>query len=309
MAYVQFFSICLIWGASFLLMKKAHVAFGPLTIGAGRALSGAAVLLALWYLWQRGGARRWPLGKAHLLPLLVPALVGFVYPYAMQPHLVGKHQDSAYFGMMVALVPLATIVVSVPVLRTWPRWRELAGVLIGLACMVMLAGDGRVRGVPWFDFVFAVSVPMAYAVSNTCIKRWFHDVSPLALTCSGLGLAGLVLLPIGAATEPIKTTAAIELTWATGALGVLGVLGTGLAMFMFYRLIQSEGPLFAGMVTYLVPLGALGWGWLDGERVTAAQLVAIVGIFVGVALVQWPQRSATPAVNPVTARTRPDDEG
>ena len=65
------------------------------------------------------------------------------------------------------------------------------------------------------------------------------------------------------------------------------MLGTGLAISMFYRLIRDHGPLFAGMVTYLVPVGAVMWGWADAERVTATQLVALAGVFISVAVVQY----------------------
>jgi drug/metabolite transporter (DMT)-like permease len=61
-------------------------------------------------------------------------------------------------------------------------------------------------------------------------------------------------------------------------------------MFMFYRLIQARGPLFAGMVTYLIPIGAVAWGWADGEPVSTRQLVALAVILAAVALVQWPER-------------------
>ena len=36
-------------------------------------------------------------------------------------------------------------------------------------------------------------------------------------------------------------------------IAFLGIIGSGLAMWMFYKLIQLRGPLFAGMVTYVVP--------------------------------------------------------
>ncbi len=60
MAYVQFLAICLIWGGSFLLMKKAYLAFGPVTIAAWRVLGGAAILALIWLVVrraQRGGGR------------------------------------------------------------------------------------------------------------------------------------------------------------------------------------------------------------------------------------------------------------
>jgi drug/metabolite transporter (DMT)-like permease len=73
---------------------------------------------------------------------------------------------------------------------------------------------------------------------------------------------------------------------ALGALATLGVLGTGVAVLLFIHLVVKEGPLFAGMVTYVVPTLALVWGAVDGEPVTARQVAAIVGILAMVALVQ-----------------------
>jgi len=69
---------------------------------------------------------------------------------------------------------------------------------------------------------------------------------------------------------------------------LLGMVGTGVATVLFYRLIQERGPLFAGMVTYVVPAEALLWGAMDGETVTRWQIVALGVIFLSVALVQWP---------------------
>ena len=59
---------------------------------------------------------------------------------------------------------------------------------------------------------------------------------------------------------------------------------------MIVKLVQSHGPLFAGMVTYVVPVVALVWGLLDKEQITTRQVVAITGILAMVALVQAPTR-------------------
>ena len=290
MLYVQFLIVCLIWGGSFILMKKAYVAFSPVAIGSLRAALGAATLLVLWAVVRR--SRAWPIGKARFAALCVPAAVGFAYPYIMQPYLIGRHQESAYFGMMVALVPLITIIVSVPMLGIWPRRRELAGVLLGLGCLAVLGYEGEARGMSIGHVLLAATVPLAYAISNTFIKQRLHDVPPMALTAAALGLGAMIMLPANAAAAPLRSAAGADALIAAAAVVVLGVVGSGLAMYMFYRLIQLRGPLFAGMVTYLVPLGALTLGWLDGEAVTAGQLAAMLGIFLSVALVQWPMRAA-----------------
>src|SRR6185503_12633053 len=77
-----------------------------------------------------------------------------------------------------------------------------------------------------------------------------------------------------------------DLAMAIGALAVLGIVGTGVAVLLFIHLVVKEGPLFAGMVTYVVPTLALVWGAVDGEAITARQLVAIGGVLAMVAIVQ-----------------------
>ncbi len=312
MAYVLFAAVCVIWGSSFILMKMAGPVFGAMTIGAGRSLGGAAALAAVWWVMAQGrrgadrgeargmrrassgpawrGIRRGAPGLARRgwWKLGVPVFIGMAYPWAMQPYLIHKHSNSAFFGMMVGLVPLLTIAASVPMLAVYPKPRQAVGVLLGFGCMGLLIGVGREIGVPWYDVLLSASVPACYALSNTYIKRSLSQVEPIKLTTLALSGAGVVLLPLGMLTEPVTWTDATTGWWAVAALGVLGVVGTGLAMVMFYGLVQRLGPLFAGMVSYLVPMGALLWGGADNEPITASQVVALAGILAGVALVQWP---------------------
>ena len=78
-----------------------------------------------------------------------------------------------------------------------------------------------------------------------------------------------------------------DVRYAVAALALLGIVGTGLTTFVFNKLIQDHGPLFAGMAMNLVPLGAVLLGWLDAEQVTWPQLAALVGIVAMVTLVQF----------------------
>jgi drug/metabolite transporter (DMT)-like permease len=178
-----------------------------------------------------------------------------------------------------------TLLVSAPMLGVYPSRRQLVGVLGGLACMALLFGDALARHVPPGDLALAASVPLCYAVTNVYIRQRLADLSALALSIAGLVLTALMLLPLGLLVEPARLEG--DVSQAVACVAVLGVLGTGLGTYLFNRLIQEQGPLFAGMTTYLVPVGAVVWGWLDDEQVTLMQLGALVGIFSMVALVQF----------------------
>ncbi len=64
-------------------------------------------------------------------------------------------------------------------------------------------------------------------------------------------------------------------------MSLLSVFGTGLAMMMNYRLLKVSTPLFASTVTLLMPIVAIIWGILDGEKLTILQFVGASIIIAG----------------------------
>ncbi len=286
MPYLMFLLVCAIWGASFILMKKASLVFRPISIGVWRVAGGAAVLIAIAY-WQR---REWRVDRAHFWPLALAALISYAWPYTIQPYLVPLH-GSGFIALTVSFTPLITVLVGMPMLGVYPTRRQLVGILGGLVCLGLIMADGVSRSVPWYDLLLAVSVPLCYAIGNSIIRLKLTAMSPLTLTASALGMTSFVLVPLAVAlpSESFRDGYATSstLSVAIASAMILGVLGTGVATYLFNRLIVEQGPLFAGMVTYIVPIGALMWGWLDTEEVTMLQITALVGVLAMVAVVQY----------------------
>lgn len=289
MHHLLFILLCLIWGASFILMKKAGLAFGPMSIGAWRLLAGAAILALLWPLRRQ----RWPLRLADLAALTLVAVVGSVWPYSMQPHLITKYQDSGFFGLFVGLTALMTIGVSIPLLGRYPTRRQVFGVIGGLAFLALIGWDGLHRSVTLRDLLLGLTIPLSYAISNTYVSKRFGHVSSLAVSCAAMTLAGILLLPLSVSLEPVNTHDRFPL--ALASLAVLGILGTGVGVWISYKLIRERGPLYAGMSTNLVPIGGLLWGKLDHEGITIWQVIGLAGVLASVILVQTdPGRRAEP---------------
>lgn len=282
MAYVLFLMICSIWSGSFLLMKKASLVFSPISVGAWRVAGGAAVLLMLW-LW-----RRQPLGwrRRDVWSLAWIVFAGYAWPYCIQAWLVARN-GSAFIGMTVSFTPLFTMLASVPLLKVTPHPRQAAGVFGALCGLGLLMSEGFSRQIPAIDLLLAVTVPLGYALVNTWIRRELTHVSPLTMSLVSMSIASMILQPMSwYFPAPIPPRA--DAFWpAVVSLAVLGIIGTGLAMFWFNKLIHDRGPLFAGMVTNLVPAGAVVWGWCDGEEVTQRQLIALAIILPMAALVQF----------------------
>jgi len=77
-----------------------------------------------------------------------------------------------------------------------------------------------------------------------------------------------------------------ETTEAIGYLGILTVLGTAVAMILYYKLIQNTSPVFASTVTYLLPIVAVVWGLLDGEKFSIWYVFGGLLILVGIYLIR-----------------------
>lgn len=282
MPYVWFAVVCCIWGSSFILMKLARLCLSPIAVGACRDFGGALVLALLFLLARR----RISVRAADLGPLIGIAILGFAWPHSVQPELVSRI-GGAFVGITVGMTPLMTIIVSVPMLGVYPTTRQAVGVIGALICMAILIQDGMRQSVAVRDLLLACSVPATYAVANNWIRRSLRHLPPLELTLLCLSLASLILIPLASALP--ASPAVDDSAWpvALTAVITLGIAGTGIATLLFNKLVQEQGPLFASMTTNLIPLGAVLWGWVDGEQITPTQLAALLGVLTMVCMVQF----------------------
>jgi drug/metabolite transporter (DMT)-like permease len=289
MPYLSFLFICFVWGSSFILVDRAAHALGPVAIGMFRLLGGS-IVLGLYWAYTRHKVQ---INARDFKHICVVAAIANAWPFVVLPYVMTQADEHAYFGMMVALVPLVTILATIPMLGIWPTPRQLIGVLGGLICMVGVVLDGSQRGIPLGVLVLGLTVPITYALGNTYIKWKLDHLHPLPLTVMFLGAGGLMLAPlwfwpaaqaaagIGSPAQPHDWPVAIA------SIILLAVIGTGLTIWMFIHLVKHQGPLFAGMVTYVIPVLALAWGQFDGETLTSLQLSAMAGVLMMVGLVQW----------------------
>ena len=261
MPYLRFATLCLIWGSSFLLMKRAGAGFSPWAIGCGRVLTGMAVLGAVsWWQAKRHG---WSISRSHLKALAGVMLFGYAIPYAAQPLFIARTHSSSLAAVGIGFTPLFTLAFSIPILGIRPTSKQAIGVLGALGCLVLLLIDSAERSITWFDVMILFCTPLMYALANIWVRMSLSDIPPMELTIVCLGVSGLLLLPVACLSPPPAGWSPAKLPQAVACLAVLGVFGTGLGMLMFNQLVQQQGPLFAAMVTNITPIGAVLLGWAD----------------------------------------------
>jgi drug/metabolite transporter (DMT)-like permease len=287
MDLLAFAFICLVWGSSFIATERASHALGPVGIGIWRLLGGTLVLAVLWAIHHRNfrvSRCDWPALLVYTMTVAVP--------YVLQPYVLEQGFGHSFFSAMVALIPLMTIASSVPILGIRPSGREIAGVLGGLVCIVLLLMDGFDRGMSLRLVGMALLIPLGSAIGNPLVKRQLSHVPALPLTAASLACAGMILVPMECFPAMLTKVgldgpaAPHDLPIVVGAMLFLTVVGTALSTLAFMWLVIRRGPLFPSMTTYIVPLVGLLWGRYDHEVITPRQLAAMAGVIAMVALVQ-----------------------
>jgi len=273
--------LALVWGSSFILMKKALIGLTPIQLGALRILITAIFLLLIGFKSLK------QIQKHQWKYIAYTAILGTFFPAFMFAFAV-SYLDSSIVAILNSLTPFNTLIFGALVFGFSFKKKQLIGIFIGLIGTLILILNGANLNPDqnyWFAFlIFLASI--GYAFNVNMIKKHLNEVSALSITAGNFVLmivpAFAVLVSTGFFTEFELTKTNMA---SLGYISVLAVLGTGIAKVLFNKIVQMTSPIFASSVTYLIPLVAVCWGVIDGENLSFTQAIAGVVILLGVYLV------------------------
>ena len=270
--------LALIWGSSFILIKRGLTAFSPLEVGALRIASASVFLVPV----ALPALRR--LSPRHLKLLAFIGLFGSLGP-AFLFAFAQTQLSSSVTGILNAVTPLNVLLLGAAFFGRAIAQREVAGLAAGLAgtVILMLAGSsGDLSGINYYSLLI-IAATVCYGFNTNIIKNYLGDLSPTVITSVSLLLAGppalIYLFGVSNFTEKVASGG---IGWPLAAILLLGVVGTALALIVFNQLVQIRTAVFASSVTYLVPVVAIGWGVLDGEALSYWHLLGMGAILGGV---------------------------
>jgi drug/metabolite transporter (DMT)-like permease len=274
--------ICtLIWGTSFILIKQGLKVFAPDEVGAIRVTAAALFLLpAALFKFKE-------LKSKHTSRLLLVGLIGTFIP-AFLFAIAQTRLDSSVAGILNTLTPIFTMLVGVLFYQQRFRAFAIVGIILGFAgtFMLMLSrSGGKVEGINLYALLIVVAC-LLYGSNLNFIKFKIADLSSLTITSVSISLLGplglIYLFGFTAFTEKFYNNP--EAWKAFGYIVLLGMMSTAIATFLFNRLVKISTPLFASSVTYFMPIVAVMWGVLDGERLYAGHYIGMAAIIGGVYL-------------------------
>lgn len=278
-----------VWGSSFILMKvglfgwssgRTESVMNGMQLGLLRMCLAGTVLAPLALRHVRG------LSRSTWIALAINGFVGSLIP-AILFAWAQMRLPSAVAGMLNALSPLWTLVIAVGVYGTVVRRKQWWGLLLGFAGAVGLMSLKDASGEIHFGAASLLIVATAcYGLSINVVRNRLTGLPAIAISALALSMtaipSGIGFLFSGGIPALRSHPDAME---SLLAVVVLAWVGTASALVLFNALIKRTDALFASSVTYVIPLFALFWGWMDGEWIGWPHLLFGTIILGGVRLV------------------------
>ena len=279
--WVYLVILSLIWGSSFILIKKGLVGLTPVQLGSFR------ILFTSFFLLLIGWKSLLTIEKASWKWIIISGVLGTGIPVYLFAY-AETEIDSSIASILNSGVPLLTLILGLILFGARFVKKQLLGILLGLTGSIALILIGAQVN-PDQNYWYALLVILAtllYAINVNIIKYHMQNISAMAIATGNFVFifipALLLLISTGFFTS--ETIQNPEIQTSLGYILILAILGTAVAKVMFNKLVQISDPVFASSVTYLMPLISVIWGILDGEKFTLLQLAASLIIILGVYL-------------------------
>ncbi|MEQ8925686.1 MAG: DMT family transporter [Fulvivirga sp.] len=273
--------LAIIWGSSFILIKRGLDVFDAGEVGAIRIIAASVFLIPFAIQGLKN------IEKRHWKLLLAVGFFGSLLP----AFLFAKAQTqiaSSVAGILNALTPLFTMIIGALFFTQKFTARTVLGLIIGFGGTVILILAGPVGSIASLNYyaLYVVLATIFYGANLNLIKFKIQDLRARTITSLSLALVGpLAAIYLFGATDFINKVSTVDgALFSLGAIVLLGVMGTAIALILFNQLVKITSPIFTSSVTYLIPIVAVMWGIWDGELLYPGHYIGMVAIILGVYL-------------------------
>jgi len=270
--------LSLIWGTSYILMKKGLESFSPYQVGALRIVITFICLLpvALKHFHH--------LNKTNILSIIIIGLFGSVIPAFLFP-LAETKISSSLAGMLNSLSPVFTLVFGITIYKRKAIGTQIAGVFLGLLGAAGLLYTGSFTFNLYGLLVVLATILSGISSNEVSKVKELNGIKITALSFFVTSPLAIIYLLFSDLSVPVHTE-----NWVRNLsyIGILAVLGSAVALVIYYLLIRDTSPIFASSVTYFIPIVATLWGLADNEQFYSSMLISIIFIFAGVFIINRP---------------------
>lgn len=247
-----------IWGGAFTLNKMALDSFTPEVIVAGRLISGSVFLVALIYFLYK----RFSINLAQVNYYLFMSLVGIVIPFIAI--ITGqKNIDSAMAGILMATMPISTILLSHMFLddEKMNKQKFIGFIISFLGVFILIYRDDlfidNSISETFESQLLVILGATLYAFAAIYGKK-YKITDPLSASTGTILFATFfmtIYLIFIDQSKPSYSNLLLDMN-----ILLLGVLCTAIATVIYFQILQSEGASFISMMNFLIPLWAILFG-------------------------------------------------
>jgi drug/metabolite transporter (DMT)-like permease len=271
-----FIALSIVWGSSFILMKKSAESLSGAQIAAVRVMASGLVFLPFG-IYNLSLIPRAKLGLVFMTGILGSFIPAFLFAIA-----IDQDVDSSLAGILNSLTPLFVVLIGIIFFRSSVSRRKIAGVMVGLIGLILLSIS---RGsISLSEFGYSLLILLAtllYGINVNIVSHRLREVPPMQMASVSLSFIGIPAIFITWHLEVFSLAGSDSSShWPIAASALLGIVGTAISTVVFYILIKRAGGLFASLVTYGIPVVSIFWGLWDHENVTALQ-VGCLGLILG----------------------------
>lgn len=274
--------LSLIWGSSFILMKRGMDTYSSDEVAALRIGIAFVFLAPLLLKFHSIGIKKiWlPIAGMGFFGNFIPA---FLFTAAE------TQISSSLTGMLNALTPIFTVIVSALWLKNKPNGTQISGIIVGfLAAIALMLFDTNNETSNNAQFgLLVVLATVFYALSMNIIRKYLGKVNSVGATVWAFTFTGPpALIYLFCFTDFIHHTQSNPLAFQSLIyISILAIVGSALSVIAYNVLIREAGVIFASTCTYLIPVVAIIWGVLDYEVVNLMQILSIALIIGSVYLI------------------------
>ena len=280
--WVYLITLSIIWGSSYILIKKGLVGLTPLQLGSTRIIMTTVILMIFgWKQLQKIPKNTWKW-------IILTGFFGTFFPsylFAYAETVI----DSSVAAVLNGMTPLFTLILGLLFFNSSFKWMKIVGVLVGFGgTLVLVSNEFTMRSglSSWYAFL-VVAATLCYSINVNLIKHKLQGVPALAIA---LGNFIAIVIPAFVVLLFVdfpwtKIISSSEVSSSIGYILILSLFGTALAKVMFNELVSISTAVFSISITYLLPIVAIAWGILDGEQFTLIQWLGCALILLGVYLI------------------------
>jgi drug/metabolite transporter (DMT)-like permease len=273
--------LSLIWGSSYILIKKGLTGLTPIQLGSLRVIVTTLLIAPIGY--QK--IKHIPREKMKWVAL--SAFVGSFFP-AYLFAFAETEISSSVTAVMVSLTPLFTLLISVIIFGEELLKKQVLGVLIGFTGIIVLVNNELISSS--FNILYVMFIVLAaicYAINANVLKYKLSNIPALGIVFMSflfMFIPAFIILCFSSfpfsdfASDPLIIESIIYIV-------ILALFGTAIAKVLYIKLLAISTPVFSVSTTYLMPVVAIFWGLLDGEEFKLTQFTGTAIILLGVYLV------------------------